>query len=91
MLLLVTNTAKDPPSEGLITEEIRNVAMHGEQPTIGKLAGLGKVLAWRHQPNELQRQHISNTLLQAVARPAPEYGDLPETFKPAPKFRCLLL
>jgi len=58
---------------------------------VGKLAGLGKVLAWRVRPNELQRQHLSNTLLQAVARPVPEYADLPDTFKPTAKFRCALL
>lgn len=87
MLLLVTNTAKDPPADSLVTEEIHNVALHGDQPTIGKLAAQGKVLAWRTHPNELQRQHINKTLLRAVARPA----DLPETFQSTPKFRCLLL
>lgn len=90
-MLLVTNTAKDPPADGLISDEIRNVAIYGDQPTVGKLAGLGKVLAWRVRPNEIQRQHLSNTLLQAVARPVPEYADLPETFKPSPKFKCTLL
>ena len=92
LLLLVTNTTKDPPLDGLITDEIRTVAIHGDQPTVGKLAGMGKVLSWKTHPNDLQRQQISNSLLRALSHPPPDFADLPENFKPQNSMlRCSLL
>lgn len=92
MLVLVTNTQKDPPPDELITDEIRTVAVHGDQPTVGKLAGMGKMLSWRGHPNGLQQQHICNSIMRALSHPLPDYGDLPDNFKPnTNKLRCPLL
>lgn len=90
-MLVITNLSGESV-DARITEEIMTVATLGDQPTVGKLSRLGKVLAWKSEPSDSQRQHICLSLLSAISRPSADFADLPDNFRPANSaLKCVML
>lgn len=95
VLVLITNIDEDPPEGALVSSEIYELSKFGDQPTIGILGDLGKVVCFKEKPSEFQLSHIKDLILRAAFyREPPNYARLPENFHPlaaANKFKCSLL
>jgi len=93
VLILITNIENDPPEGALASSEIFELAKYGDQPTIGVLAEMGKVVCYKTKPSISQAQHIQ-TLIKKFAffREVPSYEGLPDSFSPSNKaYKCPLL
>lgn len=51
VLIMLTNVQTDPPEGALVASEIYELAKHGDQPTIGILGKLGKVVCYKQRPS----------------------------------------
>ena len=93
VLIIITNVENDPEADCLASSEIVELAKYGDQPTIGVLAEMGKVICYKSKPSEFQASHIQSLVKRsAFYRDVPSYSGLPESFHPASKsFKCLLL
>ena len=91
--MIIMNIENDPPEGALVSSEIYELAKYGDQPTIGILAEMGKVVCFKTNPSEFQVSHIAQTVMKsAVFREPPDYSRLPESFHPNSKsFKCPLL
>ena len=93
ILIIVMNIENDPPEGALVSSEIYELAKYGDQPTIGVLAEIGKVVCFKSKPSEYQKNHILQTMMKsAFYREPPDYSRLPEMYHPSAKtFKCPLL
>lgn len=93
VLILVSNIENDPPEGALVSSEIYELAKYGDQPTIGILAEMGKVVCFKSRPSEFQLAYISELLFKyAFYRERPDYSRLPDIYHPHSKsFKCPLL
>jgi hypothetical protein len=93
VLIIITNVENDPDMNSLSSSEITELAKYGDQPTIGTLAEMGKVICYKSKPSAFQANHISSLLKKsAFYREIPSYSGLPDSFHPANKsFKCPLL
>lgn len=96
VLVLITNCSAQPADEALTTEEVANISKFGDQPTIGKLTALGKVLSWQSAPTPAQLKHMNQTLISAAFyRNPPVLEGLPQEFTSQggakQQFSCALL
>jgi hypothetical protein len=93
VLLIVTNVENDPSEDALASAEITELSKYGDQPTIGVLAEMGKVVCFRSKPSAFQASHIETLVKKsAFYRETPNYAGLPESFHPASKsYKCPLL
>jgi hypothetical protein len=93
VLIVITNVENDPPEGALASSEIYELAKYGDQPTIGVLADMGKVVCYKTKPSGFQAQHIQNLLKKfAYFREVPNYDGLPDSFSPFNKtYKCPLL
>ena len=93
VLVIIMNIENDPPEGALVSSEIYELAKYGDQPTIGILAEMGKVICYKERPSEFQMSHIAQTILKsAFFREPPDYAKLPDAYHPSTKtFKCPLL
>ena len=93
VLVIVTNVENDPPDNSLSSSEISELAKYGDQPTIGVLSEMGKVICYKSKPSAFQASHIHLLLgKSAFYREIPSYAGLPDSFHPASKsYKCPLL
>lgn len=93
VLVIIVNIENDPPEGALVSSEVYELAKYGDQPTIGILAEMGKVICYKLRPSEFQANHILQVLMKsAFYREHPDYSRLPDTYHPSTKaFKCSLL
>ena len=93
VLVMISNVQEDPPEGALVSSEIYELAEHGDQPTIGILGQLGKVVCYKAQPSAYQVDYISKLISSsAFYREPSEYKNLPKSFHPSQSvFNCDLL
>ena len=93
ILVIIDNVEENPPDGALVSSEIYELAKYGDQPTIGILAEMGKVVCYKTLPSEFQISHIVQVLMKsAFYREIPDYSKLPENYLPNQKtYKCPLL
>jgi hypothetical protein len=96
VLIVITNCSAQPSEEALTTEEVANIAKFGDQPTMGALSTLGKVLSWESAATPVQLKHIHQALVSAAFyRNPPMFSGLPQEFSAQvvekEAFSCALL
>lgn len=93
VMVVITNVENDPPEGALASTEIYELAKYGDQPTIGVLADMGKVVCYKTRPSVFQAKHIQNQVKKcAFFRELPSYRGLPDSFSPSNKsYKCPLL
>ncbi|CAG9324346.1 unnamed protein product [Blepharisma stoltei] len=95
VLILITDIEEDPPEGALVSSEIYELSKFGDQPTIGILGEMGKVVCYKNSPSEYQLSHIKESILRsAFYREPANYSRLPDIFHPTTnpnKFKCSLL
>mmetsp|Transcript_21611 Transcript_21611/g.39520 ORF Transcript_21611/g.39520 Transcript_21611/m.39520 type:complete len:138 (+) Transcript_21611:439-852(+) len=96
VLVLITNCSAQPAEDALVTDEVSNIAKFGDQPTMGILTMLGKVLSWQSAPTPAQLKHLSISMSNAAFyRNPPVYEGLPLEFvnrvESKQSFSCALL
>ena len=95
VVVLLTHVPHDPPEGALVSSEVYELAKNGDQPTIGTLGQLGKVVCFAKEPSEYQRNYLASVLERsAYYREPPVYAGLPASYAAAasaPGFKCDLL
>lgn len=93
VLVIIVNIENDPPEGALVSSEIYELAKYGDQPTIGVLAEMGKVVCFKSKPSCFQISHINSVIMKAAFfREPPDYAKLPDSYQPGGKvFKCPLL
>ena len=93
ILIIIMNIENDPPDGALVSSEIYELAKYGDQPTIGILAEMGKVVCFKYRPSDFQMNYISHYIMKAAFfREPPDFSRLPETYNASNKtFKCPLL
>lgn len=93
VLVVIMNIEQDPPEGALVSSEIYELAKYGDQPTIGVLAEMGKVVCFKSRPSDFQLNYISQAIMKsAFYREPPDFSRLPESYNASNKtFKCPLL
>jgi len=76
--VLVVLTRTDPKADAELynTQLLRSLSTQGDQPTIGAIGALGRVLTWESMPSKLQIEQLQHLTSKAYYRepPAPAQG-----------------
>lgn len=86
VLVVLTRTATKADSDICDTQLIKSLSTQGDQPTIGVISTLGRVLTWESSPSTPQLKHLNTLMTKAYySDKPPSVHGIPEQWSKQPQ------
>lgn len=83
VLMVLTRASPKADADLYDTQLLRSLSTQGDQPTIGAISALGRVLSWGTAPSEFQMRHLHGLATRAYFRePAAAMQGIPSSWAP---------